>query len=289
MPSTNFEGLDTFTYSVSDGFWTNGPSLIEIYVVAEPTLVTECDPFGPAIQLHWSVDSIVQSMENNTLNITNFAIYRSTNSTELGENIFNEPTWGITNYWDADVVPGVTYYYTINFQSSLYSFQSPFSDQVGNQSFTNNNFLNANAYWDVVTNMDTPSEVTVMQAPLSNQYPLAYPFLYPLPNTNWTSDTTWSNYTTFVIPTNTPFSDVKYSIAIDNQYWLSVNNTNVGTGTDDGLALWKSFETFPTNILHYGTNKVGVIIQDTGGSPDLDYFSMVITTNTCGWQSDQDQ
>ena len=83
------------------------------------------------------------------------------------------------------------------------------------------------------------------------------------------------------IPTNTPMAEVQYSIAIDNYYYLYVNGTNVGYGNNYGNpAIWSPFQSFPTNVLHYGTNNVGVQITDIG---DINYFSMVVTTNTCGY------
>jgi len=84
------------------------------------------------------------------------------------------------------------------------------------------------------------------------------------------------------IPSNSvPLAQVTYSIAIDNVYWLYVNGAYVGTGNNNGVyAVWSSFQSFPTNVLHYGTNNIVVGIQDWG---ELNYFSMIVSTNTCGW------
>jgi hypothetical protein len=124
-----------------------------------------------------------------------------------------------------------------------------------------------------------------MRAPFSSDYPLQYPTLYPLPNTSWPGETTWTNHITMVIQSNSiPLA--RYSIAIDNQYWLYVNGAYLGTGINNNYgsneASWPGFNTFLTNgvsALHSGTNNIVVGIQDTGAP---DYFSMVVTTNTCG-------
>jgi hypothetical protein len=187
------------------------------------------------------------------------------------------------NYWDTNTVIGQPYYYAVTIESSQFgpTFITPFSDKVGGSGQNPDDFIQANSFWNVVTNLSNPGNVAILQTPFSDQYPNQYPgFYYPYPNTLWPSDTTWSNYTTMVIPTNTPLSKVQYSIAIDNYYSLTVNSTLVSTGQDNGLAVWSSFKTFPTNVLHYGTNSVDVEIKDIGAP---DYFSMVVTTNTCGY------
>jgi hypothetical protein len=74
-------------------------------------------------------------------------------------------------------------------------------------------------------------------------------------------------------------SQVKYSIAIDNDYWLYLNNsTNYIDTFTNSLAFWPAFKTLAPG-LHYGTNQITVIIRDEGV---INYFSMVVTTNTCG-------
>lgn len=187
-------------------------------------------------------------------------------------------------HWDTNnIVLGQAYYYTVNFEAneSFIIYESPFSNQAGGSSQTPNNLISDNAYWEVVTNLSNPTNVVRLQAPFSSDYPGQYPgFYYPYPNTLWPGDATWSNSITMVIPTNTPMSKVQYSIAIDNYYWLYVNGTYVGTGQDNGLAAWSSFQSFPTNVLHYGTNNINMQIQDTGPP---NYFSMVVTTNNCDY------
>jgi hypothetical protein len=79
-------------------------------------------------------------------------------------------------------------------------------------------------------------------------------------------------------------SQVQYSIAIDNDYWLYLNHSTnyIDMINHDGPTTWsafKSFQSVSTNLLHYGTNDIGVVIRDRG---DINYFSMVVTTNTCG-------
>jgi hypothetical protein len=82
------------------------------------------------------------------------------------------------------------------------------------------------------------------------------------------------------IPTNTPLEQVQWSVAIDNESLLYVNGTLISTNFDNGDATWSSFKSFPANTIHYGTNNVTVQYTDTGG---VNYFSLVVTTNTCGW------
>jgi hypothetical protein len=221
------------------------------------------------------------------LDINDFVMYRSTNSgvtyTAIATN-FNSASW--MTYLDTNIMVGQSYYYKVNFES--YDFESygtttnesPFSNIIETSGQNPNDLVPANAFWEVVTNLSSPANVVRLQAPFSNLYPHQYPGIYPLPNTNWTSTTTWSNSITMVIPTNTPMSQVQYSIAIDNGYLLYVNGAFIGSGTNNGLpAVWAPFQTFPNNTLHYGTNNVNVRIQDDG---DINYFSMVVTTNTCG-------
>jgi hypothetical protein len=131
----------------------------------------------------------------------------------------------------------------------------------------------------VVTNLANTNIVTKEQAPLSSYYPSQYPGIYPFPNSLWIVDTTNLVTTTFVVPTNTPLSEVQYSIAIDNDYYLYLNNTYIDYVNHENEPVWSTFQPFPTGLLHDGTNTVHLEIVDEGSH---NYFSMVITTNTCG-------
>ncbi len=297
VPNNNFEGEDSFQYVVSDGVFTSAVAKVTIFVVAAPIMLPECDPFGTAPQLNWYLDTNtatmnnVGTMEGKGLNITDFIVYRSTNSdfSNSAAIATNSYSWGETswNYWDANAVFGDTYFYKVDFQTSLshVTYDSPLSDIFETGGQTPNNFIAANSYWEVVTNLTYPTNIVRLQAPFSNLYPNPYPGLYPLPNSYWTTNdpttttTTWSNSITMVIPTNTPLSQVQYSIAIDNFCTLYVNGNNVGTDSGNNtFAIWSPFQSFPTNVLRYGTNNVDVLITDLG---DINYFSMVVTTNTC--------
>ena len=75
-PNTNYEGMDSFQFTISDGVWTSTQATDTLYVVAGPVLFTECDPFGPAAELNWSLDANVQTMVNeDNLHIIDFIIY----------------------------------------------------------------------------------------------------------------------------------------------------------------------------------------------------------------------
>ena len=50
-------------------------------------------------------------------------------------------------------------------------------------------------------------------------------------------------------------------------------------GFFNAAAYWMPFKTLAPGVLHQGTNNLCVIIQDVG---DVTYFSMVVTTDTCG-------
>ncbi len=289
-PDHDYEGVDSFQFNASDGVWPpHSASTVNICVVAGPILTTECDPFGAAISLSWILDTNVENMrQDRSLTIQDFVLYRSTNSAAIGEPIYTnntspiyETTW---NYLDGNVAIGQAYYYTVNFESpgSGITYESPFSNQAVGSSQIPGNLISANSYWEVVTNLARPSIVTNLQAPFSSFATNGvYPGLYPPPNTFWTVGTTWSNSIAMFIPTNTPLSQVQFSVAIDNNYWLYANGNFIGAGSNNNVAaVWSPFHSFPTNALHYGTNSVDVLIQDLG---DINYFSMVVTTNSCGW------
>jgi hypothetical protein len=234
----------------------------------------------------------VSNMWQQNLSLAEFFIVsRATNSsgpyTPIYTNDFYET--GQMSYEDGNAVPGQTNYYTVTFEPdesfASVTYESPASKAAGVLAQNSDDFIPANAFWNVVTNLSNPTNVIRLQAPFSNQYPGQYPNLLPLPNTNWPSLTMWSNSITLYIPTNTDLSQVQYSIAIDNDYWLYLNNSPgpIDSTNHSGFAAWpplKSFNSVAPGVLHYGTNSLRVVIEDDAG---IDYFSMVVTTNTCGW------
>jgi hypothetical protein len=295
-PATGFEGMDSFQFTASDGVWTAGsPATVTLYVVAGPVLTAvsdTCYPFGSGVQLDWSMDTTVSNMWQQNLSLAEFFIVsRATNSsgpyTPIYTNDFYETEQ--LSYEDGNAVPGQTNYYTVTFEPdesfASVTYESPASKVAGVLAQNSDDFIPANAFWNVVTNLSFPTNVIRLQAPFSNQYPGQYANLLPLPNTNWPSLTMWSNSITLYIPTNTDLSQVQYSIAIDNDYWLYLNNSPgpIDSTNHSGFAAWpplKSFNSVAPGVLHYGTNSLRVVIQDDAG---IDYFSMVVTTNTCGW------
>jgi hypothetical protein len=284
-PHNNFEGQDSFSFTVSDGAWTSSPAIITIDVTAGPILFQDCNPFSTAVLLDWMLDTNEQQM---SLGIENFIVYRSTLSggpymAIATNNSINE------SYLDTNAVAGQTYYYVVTFQAvdspSGLIVESPRSDKVQATAQNLNPLIPANAIWAVVTNLADPSSVTNLQAPFSSFGTNQYPDLYPLPNTLWPVGSTWSNHITMFIPSNSvPLAQVTYSIAIDNDYQLYLNNSDAPIETFDheNEATWapyKSFEDVAPALLHYGTNEIGVVIVDEGG---INYFSMIVSTNTCG-------
>jgi hypothetical protein len=295
-PANGFEGMDSFQFTASDGVWTAGsPATVTLYVVAGPILTAEsdtCYPFGSGVQLDWSMDTTVSNMWQQNLSLAEFFIVsRATNAsgpyTPIYTNDFYET--GQMSYEDGNAAPGQTNYYAVTFESSpsfaSVTYESPGSKAAGVLAQNSDDFIPANAFWNVVTNLSNPTNVVRLQAPFSSLYPGQYPNLLPMPNTNWPIETMWSNSITLYIPTNTDLSQVQYSIAIDNDYWLYLNNSPgpIDSTNHGGYATWpplKSFNSVAPGVLHYGTNSLRVVIEDDGG---IDYFSMVVTTNTCGW------
>ncbi len=286
-PYANYEGLDSFQFTASDGVWTSAiPATVTIYVVAGPTLMADCDPFkvGPSIKLEWTLDSTVQQMEQQYNFIHDYKVYRSAVSGGNYTCIYTNTDLSQMSYLDTNVMAGQTNYYVVTFESvsSGRTYESPRSNEIVATGQNPNDLIAPDATWDVwdITTNHPHIWMGNLRAPFSNQYPNQYANLYPLPNTNWPSLTTWSNNIVLVVPTNSVvLSQVKYSIAIDNDYWLYLNNsTNYIDTFTNSLAFWPAFKTLAPG-LHYGTNQITVIIRDEGV---INYFSMVVTTNTCG-------
>ena len=292
-PNPNFEGVDSFSYVAFNNCATV-TNTVTLYVVAGPILFHDCNPFGPAVQLDWLLDTNEQAMfPNPPLDLFGFTIYRSvgnaTNFTAIGSTGYNDAAW--LSYLDTNAVVGQTNYYAVTFEFDDTPYgpvaSSPFSNEIEATAQNPADLISADAVWTVVTNLAEPDNVTNLQAPFSHSYPNQYQNLLPLPNSDWPLGTTWSNYTTVVIPTNTDLAQVQYSIAIDNDYWLYVNGTLVDSTNHQGAATWSPFQSFPTGTLQPGTNELDVVIKDEGeelGAGDLDYFSLIVFTNNCQGQ-----
>ncbi len=291
-PHINFEGVDAFQFVAGDGVWTStNAATVTNYVVAGPILMSGCDPFetGTFVKMTWGLDAAVQQMQQEGLNITDFIVYRSTNSggpyTAIYTNAVSQ-----TSYSDTNVLAGQTNYYVVTFQSydnyTQNTYESPYSNELMATGHYPFNLISADAIWDVwdVSTNHPRIHLGNLQTPFSSEYPNQYPGILPLPNTYWTNYATWSNNIVLVIPTNVSPTNVQYSIAIDNDYYLYLNNaTNyIDMTNHEGNATWsafKSFESVAPGLLRQGTNDIGIVIRDRGG---IDYFSMVVTTNTCG-------
>ena len=292
-PNPNYEGVDSFQFTASDGVWTSSPGSITIDITAGPILFRDCNPFDSAVKLAWMLDTNEQTMfPDPASQISDFIIYRSAHAdgpyTAIATNVYTGDTSWMT-YADTNFVTGQTNYYVVTFQApdspSGIIVESPFSNEIKASAQTVTPLIPANAIWRVVTNLDNPSSVTNLQAPFSNAYTNQYPNLLPLPNTLWPAGATWSNHITMFIPSNSvPLAQVTYSIAIDNNYDLYLNNSNapIESVNHEGFATWspfKSFEDVAPGLLHYGTNDIGVVIVDEGA---INFFSMIVSTNACG-------
>lgn len=289
---TNGAGIDSFQFNASDGVWTSSfPATVTIYVVNGPILTTTCYPFGTAVQPVLNVDDVVYAMwQYKGLNIDDFIVYRSTNSggpyTPISTNAFSQMV-----YADTNVVVGQTNYYVGTFEShddsTGLTYESPFSNEIEAAGRPPDDLLPPDAIWDVtdITDTNNPIHLGNLPAPFSTEYPNQYPGLYPWPSTNWPTGTMRTNHVTVFVPTNVvDLSQVNYSIAIDNDCWLYLNDSTnfIDAEYHEGYAVWspfRAFEDVAPGLLHYGTNDIGVVIRD---NENINYFSMVIVTNTCG-------
>jgi hypothetical protein len=76
----NYEGLDSFQFTVSDGVWSNAAT-ITIAVTAGPILFQDCNPFSTAVLLAWMLDTNEQVMfPDPASQIIDFIVYRSASS-----------------------------------------------------------------------------------------------------------------------------------------------------------------------------------------------------------------
>jgi hypothetical protein len=288
-PTNSFEGQDSFNFVTSDGVWTSSVATVTIDVVAGPILFHNCNPFGTAIELDWMLDPAVYAMTQNGLGIDDFILYRSINNpTNFTAIATNNPS--LMSYEDTNAAAGQTNYYVVTFEASDSSgvvHASPFSNEIETTKQNPGLLITATNFWNVVTNLASPTNVLYLQTPFSSEYTNQYPNLLPFPNALWPVSTTWSNYTTIYIPSNSvPLSQVTYSIAIDNDYYLYLNNSNapIEYYPHENGATWsefKSFESVAPGLLHYGTNSIRMEIIDRGG---INFFSMIVSTNDCDGQ-----
>jgi hypothetical protein len=129
--------------------------------------------------------------------------------------------------------------------------------------------------------------------PAKNRVPAGTPVLPPVSiniNPSWA----WTNAHTILAHcvlnltgyTRQQLSNVLYSVVIDNEYALYINKTNVNAAYIPSQAHWGSQDPSRSQLftplpnLVAGTNSVDVIFWGDGDNND--YFSFVVTTNTCG-------
>jgi len=171
-------------------------------------------------------------------------------------------------------------------------FETPFSDEIRAIAPQTNSLVPPDATWEVwqLTTNAPSTRLGLFQAPFSSLFTGQYPSRVPPPNNSWPINTMRSNNIALVLPNDwtneTQLAQVKYAIAIDDEYQLYLNHsTNFIDSTNHfpfGVAIWpglKSFEDVAPGLLHGGTNIISVVTGDLG---DFDYFSMVVTTNGCG-------
>ncbi len=291
-PDLNYEGLDSFDFTASDGAWSN-TATINIAVTAGPILFQDCNPFSTAVSLVWLLDTNEQVMfpDPNT-EIDDFIVYRSATSggpyTAIATNLVAVQTnW--MSYLDTNAVVGQTNYYVVTFHTkdslSHLSVESPHSNEVKAAGEDFHPLIAADAFWTVQTNLNATNNLTLLQAPFSSFGTNGYDGIAPLPHTVWPVGSNWLNRITLFIPSNSvPLSQVSYSIAIDNGYQVFLNNVTTAIDTTNrmGDAVWvpyRSFESVAPGVLHYGTNDLRVLITDDGVK---NYFSMIVSTNVCG-------
>lgn len=294
-PTSGFEGQDSFGFAVSDGVWTSSVAPVTLKVTAGPILFHECNAFGTAVELNWMLDTNEQAMfPDNESGIKDFIVYRSavsgSNYTAIATNLNGQTNW--MTCFDTNAIVGQTYYYVVRFEAYDYpsgiTVESPISNEIEASPENPGLLIPPDAFWNAMTNVSDPSAVTNLQAPFSSFGTNSqYPGLDQFPNTLWPTNTTWSISIKMFIPSNSvPLSQVTYSIAIDNNYQLYLNDfaSPIESFNHEGIAEWspfKSFESIAPGRLHYGTNDVGLIIVDEG---DINYFSMIVSTNDCHGQ-----
>jgi len=301
LTATNFTGVETFNYIVTSSCGGDiATSSVSIYIPGGPNLMLGCNPFGMGtyVPLEWFLGTNESQMQQK-FSIIDYKIYRCAVSggpyTCIGTNLATSQT--SYSYMDTNVVAGQTNYYVVTFEfgNNGSTYESPFSNEIKAVPYAYD-LIAPDATWDVwdISTNRPKSWKGYLQAPFSSEYPSQYPDLNPWPNSYWPPATNGvesirSNNIALILPVNwtnqTQLAQVKYSIAIDNDYWLYLNHsTNYidAAPSHEGQAAWSAFQSFQTvapGLLHGGTNYISVVIRDRSY---INYFSMVVTTNTCG-------
>ena len=295
-PNPGYEGLDAFQFTVSDGVWVSAPGSVTLFVVAGPVLAVQttngCNPFGSWVQLDWSLDTTVERMrQQNGLNLRDFVVYRSATPGGPYTPVYTNSDPNQMSYADSRAVAGQTNYYAVSFESfdaaTGATYESPRSNAAGAVRQSPDDLIAPDAVWDVtdVTPGEPVAHLGERRAPLGSpaSYATDYPTQPPLPlvNTNWSDCLTWSNHLALDLSgyTSQQLSSVKYSVAVDNDYRLYVNSHLVGSEDHFGAASWSAFQVLSGLVA--GTNSIDVVIW--GDCDNVCYFSLVATTNTCGW------
>jgi hypothetical protein len=293
---TNFTGVASFNYTVTSLCGGDSATAsVSIYVAGGPNLALGCTPFGAGhyIPLEWFLGTNELQMQNQFHNLTDYKIYRAAVSggpyTCIGTNVNS-----LTSYLDTNVVVGQTNYYAVTFQFTDNSgnatiHESPFSNELKAVVPSAYDLVPPDATWTVwdVTQTNLPPALQGnLPAPFG--VPAAYaannptqPPLVAVNTTNWNC-LVWSNTLTLNLTnyTSQQISNVVYSIAMDNNYDLYVNHRQIAQYRGAG-ASWSAFKPLnATNNLVAGLNTIAVVIS--GECDQNDYFSMVVTTNTCG-------
>jgi hypothetical protein len=322
-PGTNFEGTDSFQFTVRDGSWTSSPGTVTIYVVGAPYLSSECYAFGDTAYLVWTEDPITYAtVKNGLLGSAFFDVERSASPNGPFTSVATIPVDASWTYSDG-VPPGQTNFYTValDYTDVSYSgltYLTAFSNTNRMASENSGDLIAPNSLWYVTdwdeqnpanVNLNSPV-LTIATNPLPvftnwvagpfgtrtdypahNPVPAGTPPLPPIsidPGWAWTNaHTIWAhcvlNLTGY---TSQQLSNVSYSVVIDNGYALYINKTNVNEAYIPNQAHWGSQDPSQSQLftplpkLVAGTNSVDVIFW--GDSDNNDYFSFVVTTNTCG-------
>jgi hypothetical protein len=131
-PTQGYEGVDSFTFTVNDGVWTSQPATVTLYVVKGPAVTAQCR-FNQ-ILLSWTLDGIIQTMENEGLGIHDFQVYRSLSAGGPYTLIYTTPDASQTSCVDMNVASGTIYYYVVAFQyedsSTGIIYESPDSGEA---------------------------------------------------------------------------------------------------------------------------------------------------------------
>jgi hypothetical protein len=242
---TNFTGIDSFNYVVTSSCGgETATSSVTVFVAGGPNLAMGCNPFGTGsyIPLEWVLGTNETAMvQQQAAAFVDYKIYRSTVSGGPCICIGTNTDITLTTYMDTYVEAGQTNYYAVTFEFNYNStiYETLFSDEVQAVVPSTYDLIAPDATWDVWDISTNHPEIWLHQlsAPFSSDYPNPYsanPALRPLPNTYWPPavngvPSLWSNNIALVLPSDwtnqTQLAQVKYTIAIDNDYWLYLNHS----------------------------------------------------------------